>query len=40
MTTVSVIAVRHRIIPEEEQHLRDVSGREYREYYSRVRQYI
>jgi protein-S-isoprenylcysteine O-methyltransferase Ste14 len=40
MTTVFVIAVHYRIVPAEEQHLRDVFGREYRECCSRMRQYI
>ena len=35
-----VIAVHHRIVLAEENHLQDVFGREYREYCSRVRQYI
>ena len=37
---VFVIAVHHRIVLAEEKHLRDVFGREYSEYCSRVRQYI
>lgn len=37
---VFVIAVHHRIVLAEEQHLRNVFGREYLEYCSRVRQYI
>lgn len=37
---VFVIAVHHRIVLAEENHLRNVFGREYREYCSRVRQYI
>jgi protein-S-isoprenylcysteine O-methyltransferase Ste14 len=35
-----VIAVHHRIVLAEENHLRKVFGREYLEYCSRVRQYI
>jgi len=37
---VFVIAVHHRIVLAEENHLRDAFGREYLEYCSRVRQYI
>jgi protein-S-isoprenylcysteine O-methyltransferase Ste14 len=37
---VFVIAVHHRIVLAEEKHLRNVFGREYSEYCSRVRQYI
>jgi protein-S-isoprenylcysteine O-methyltransferase Ste14 len=37
---VFVIAVHHRIVLAEENHLRKVFGREYLEYCSRVRQYI
>src|SRR5512136_1208464 len=37
---VFVIAVHHRIVLAEENHLQNVFGREYREYCSRVRQYI
>jgi len=40
MTGVFVIAVHHRIVLAEENHLRNVFGREYFEYCSRVRQYI
>ena len=37
---VFVIAVHHRIVLAEENHLQKVFGREYLEYCSRVRQYI
>jgi protein-S-isoprenylcysteine O-methyltransferase Ste14 len=37
---VFVITVHHRIVRAEEKHLRNVFGREYSEYCSRVRQYI
>jgi protein-S-isoprenylcysteine O-methyltransferase Ste14 len=37
---VFIIAVHHGIVRAEEKHLRDVFGREYSEYCSRVRQYI
>jgi protein-S-isoprenylcysteine O-methyltransferase Ste14 len=37
---IFVIAVHHRIVRAEEKHLRNVFGREYSEYCSRVRQYI
>ncbi len=37
---VFVIAIHHRIVLAEENHLRNVFGREYREYCSRVRQYL
>jgi len=40
MTGVFVIAVRHEIVREEENHLQHVSGLEYLEYCSRVRQYL
>ena len=40
LTGVFVIAVHHRIVRAEEKHLRDVFGREYSKYCSRVRQYI
>jgi protein-S-isoprenylcysteine O-methyltransferase Ste14 len=40
LTGVFVIAVHHRIVRAEEKHLRDVFGREYLMYCSRVRQYI
>jgi protein-S-isoprenylcysteine O-methyltransferase Ste14 len=40
LTGVFVIAVHHRIVRAEEKHLRNVFGREYSEYCSRVRQYI
>ena len=40
MLGVFVIAVHHRIVLAEEKHLRNVFGREYSEYCSRVRQYI
>jgi protein-S-isoprenylcysteine O-methyltransferase Ste14 len=39
MTGVVVIAVYHGIGHAYEKHLRKVFGREYPEYYSRVRQY-
>ena len=40
LTGAFVIAVHHRIVHAEEHHLRTVFGREYREYCSRVRQYL
>ena len=40
MTGVFVIAVHHGIVRAEENHLRNVFGREYSEYCSRVRRYI
>ena len=40
MTGMFVIAVHHRIVRAEEGHLRNVSGREYSAYCSRVKQYI
>jgi protein-S-isoprenylcysteine O-methyltransferase Ste14 len=40
LTGVFVIAVHHRIVLAEENHLRQVFGREYLEYCSRVRQYL
>jgi protein-S-isoprenylcysteine O-methyltransferase Ste14 len=40
MTGVFVIAVHHEIVRAEEKHLRNVFGRQYLEYCSRVRQYI
>jgi protein-S-isoprenylcysteine O-methyltransferase Ste14 len=40
LTGLFVIAVHHRIVLAEEKHLRNVFGREYLEYSSRVRQYI
>jgi protein-S-isoprenylcysteine O-methyltransferase Ste14 len=40
MTGMFVVAVHHQIVLAGENHLKNVFGREYSEYCSRVRQYI